>query len=261
VLASFANYSELHLGPWEGNLSLDGAAVAFLGQSPGGTQVAFVYDIGTETKHADVDLDGVSVDWVSVSPLGTYLVANGWSDETQVHDRDGTPVGARWSEYGVPSHYDLTVDPAGDEVAVGVAQSGPHTGKVIARRLSDGAITPLTAGGFASHTSTRNGAAPGGPSRPTISDPATYSLGDPSRFAPVGDRPSSGSAESSTWVEESSTWVEEVPGSGKSPRNPAKGRRRSYGTSVAWAIQTTNPRSNSCNLSSRLFQSFPSPPS
>jgi hypothetical protein len=72
----------------------------------------------------------------------------------------GNRIGPVWTECGLPSHYDLTYNSQGEEVAVGVAKTSPTTdkinGKVIMRRLNDGAITPLNVGGFASHTSTRN---------------------------------------------------------------------------------------------------------
>ncbi|HEC43897.1 MAG TPA: hypothetical protein ENI20_13835 [Bacteroides sp.] len=44
---------------------------------------------------------------------------------------DTVRVGPLWSEYGRPSHYDLTVDENGDEVAVGVSKSSPDDGHVI----------------------------------------------------------------------------------------------------------------------------------
>jgi hypothetical protein len=161
VLGNFPGYDDLHMGPWEGNLSNDGNRVAVLGTAPSGRQVAFGYDLSTETKGPDIDLEGVAVDWVSISPLGGYVVVNGWNDNTQIYTWEGEEVGSRWMEYGRPSHYDLTVDAAGDEVAVGVSKSAPDGGRVIKRRLTDGMVTVLTPGGFASHASTRNLERPG----------------------------------------------------------------------------------------------------
>jgi hypothetical protein len=158
-LASFPGYSNLELGPWEGNLSLDGNRIAVLA-SNGSNQVAFAYDIDADEKLPDLDLSGVSVDWVSISPLGNHLVLNYGSDNTRVHELTGEQV-SMWSEYGRPSHYDMTVDGAGDEVAVGVSKSDPDDGRVIKRRLEDGQVTVLTNGGYATHTSTRNLARPG----------------------------------------------------------------------------------------------------
>ncbi len=68
---------------------------------------------------------------------------------------DTVRVGPLWSEYGRPSHYDLTVDENGDEVAVGVSKSSPDDGHVIKRRLTDAEVTVLTHGGYGTHTSTR----------------------------------------------------------------------------------------------------------
>ncbi len=77
-------------------------------------------------------------------------------DQTQVYTLTGERVGKPWLDYGRPSHYDLAIDGNGDDIAVGVSKSKPDDGRVIKRRLSDGKITVLTAGGYASHTSTRN---------------------------------------------------------------------------------------------------------
>ena len=96
---------------------------------------------------------------------GKYIVLNGYisggDDQTQIYDINGNKIGLLWSEYGRPSHYDLTVDENGDEVAVGVSKSSPDNGHVIKRRLNDGAVTVLTYGGYATHTSTRCPGRPG----------------------------------------------------------------------------------------------------
>ncbi len=107
-------YSDFHIGPWEGDLSRDGRFVAVVGQK-GGRHVAFAYDLHARRKHPDLVLDGIGVDWVSVSASGRYIVLNGavdggGSDQTRVFDLDGRPVGKPWSESGRPSHYDLTLD-------------------------------------------------------------------------------------------------------------------------------------------------------
>ncbi|MCK4444177.1 MAG: hypothetical protein KAW09_06515, partial [Thermoplasmata archaeon] len=74
-----------------------------------------------------------------------------------------------WSKYGYPSHYDLTVDADGQEVAVGRSKSGPADG-MIKRRLEDGHVTDI--GPEGSHTSARNIYRPGWVyiSRPRPSD-------------------------------------------------------------------------------------------
>jgi hypothetical protein len=161
VSSTFSGYSELQFGPYEGNPSADGGRVAVLAKNPSAKQVAFAYDLKLKKKYPDIDLQGHSVDWVSISRLGKYVVFNGDGDTTQVYDLQGNKVGPTWSEYGRPSHYDLTVDDQGDEVAVGVSKSKPDQGRMIKRRLSDGKVTILTPSGWVSHTSARNIARPG----------------------------------------------------------------------------------------------------
>lgn len=129
VVAMFPGYSEFRVGPWEGNLSLDGKLIAVDGQK-GKDRIAFAYNLVRKRKYPDLVLNDVSVDWVSVSPSGKYLVLNGRidnrkGDQTQVYDLEGNRVGELWSDYGRPSHYDMTLDPNGDDVAVGVSKSKP----------------------------------------------------------------------------------------------------------------------------------------
>jgi hypothetical protein len=127
--------------------------------------VAFAFDLVRKRKYPDIPMAGVDVDWVSVSPLGRHVVLNGvidgGRDRTRVFDLEGRPVGPLWAAYGRPSHYDMAVDAGGEEVAVGVSKSKPDDGRVIKRRLRDGAVTVLTAGGYAGHTSARNLRRPG----------------------------------------------------------------------------------------------------
>ena len=164
MIATFPSYSKFTIGPWEGNLSLDGRMLVVDGQK-GKDRVAFVYELENKRKHADLVLNDVDVDWVSISASGKYMVLNGKIDgeldRTQVYDLQGNRVGKLWAEYGRPSHYDLTVDESGEDVAVGVPKSKPDSGRVIKRRLRDGKVTVLTPGGYASHTSTRNVRRPG----------------------------------------------------------------------------------------------------
>ena len=167
VIESFPGYVRFRLVPGEGNISLDGSMLAVYARK-GDDKVAFAYDMLKKVKYPDLDLNGIGVDWVSISPLGRYLVLNRQEkedspldDTTQVYDLQGNKVGSAWSEYGRPSHYDLTIDQNGDEVAVGVSKSAPDNGRVIKRRLRDGVVTVLTDGGYAVHTSTRNIRRPG----------------------------------------------------------------------------------------------------
>ncbi len=165
VIATFDGYSDLHIGPWEGNLSADGNRIALHGKH-GEKVVAFVYDISANRKYPDLDLTGITADWVSVSASGKHLILNGkisgdQGDQTQVFDLEGNKIGDPWLAYGRPSHYDLTLDTDGSDIAVGVSKSKPDDGRVIKRRLSDGKVTVLTPSGYASHVSTRNVNLPG----------------------------------------------------------------------------------------------------
>ncbi len=182
VIGRFPEYSRLLIGPGEGNLSADGNRVAVAGIRDG-RLVGFVYDLQRQMQYSDIDFcrvgltvksDGVPayMDWISISAGGEFVVINGRMDapvdngregldRTLVLNLKGQPVTEMWTEYGRPSHYDMTVDEAGDEVAVGVSKSRPDQGRVIKRRLRDGQVTVLTPGGYASHISTRNTQRPG----------------------------------------------------------------------------------------------------
>jgi hypothetical protein len=159
VEETFEGFSQLRIGPSEGNLSLDGQRIALIGKK-GKRRFAFAYDRAAGELLTKLDLTDSGVDWISISPLGDRLVLNDQRDRTEVFDLDGERI-QRWPEYGRPSHYDLALDSNGDQIAVGVAKSGAADGKVIMRRLDDGHVTVLSAGGYASHTSTRNVDRPG----------------------------------------------------------------------------------------------------
>ena len=164
VIVTFPGYCEFRIGPWEGNLSLDGRLIVVVGMK-GENRIAFAYDIEQKQKYPDIVLNDVTIDWVSVSASGKYIVLNGeidgGKDRTQVYDLAGNKTGELWEKYGRPSHYDLTIDENGDDIAVGVSKSKPDVGRVIKRRLRDGKVTVLTSGGYADHTSTRNVRRPG----------------------------------------------------------------------------------------------------
>ena len=165
VIATFPGYCEFRIGPGEGNLSIDGRLIVVVGKK-GENRIAFAYDLEKKHKYPDLILNDVRVDWVSVSASGRYVVLCGRinserGDQTQVYDLKGSKVTELWEKYGRPSHYDLTIDENGDDIAVGVSKSKPDVGRVIKRRLRDGKVTVLTSGGYAGHTSTRNVRRPG----------------------------------------------------------------------------------------------------
>ncbi len=158
TLMSFSGYSNTSMG-YTGNWSDDGNKIAmYANRNSDGKQVIFAVDTQNNIKYPDKDLSGVGIDYVSISPLGNYIMVNAnfgqGSDRTKIYDLNGNQVGPYWSEYGRPSHFDLAIDQNGDEVAVGVDKS-VNEGRVIKRRLSDGQATALTTGGWAIHSSAR----------------------------------------------------------------------------------------------------------
>lgn len=164
ALMRTTGYADCQLGPWEGNFSFDGnRAVAHALRTSDGKSVAFAVDLSNQEKYPDIvlaDYGVTNLDWASISALGDYVVINGvlyddYRDATMIFDLKGTII-QQWTEYGRPSHYDLSVDAYGNEVAVGVSKSRPDKGLTIMRRLADGVVTPLTVGGWSSHHSTRN---------------------------------------------------------------------------------------------------------
>jgi hypothetical protein len=161
IIATFSGYSGLSYMS-EGNISGDGRWIAPY-TIKNGKQVTFAYDMKEKKKYPDIDLAGWDIDWVSICFSGKYIVVNGKStqnDITQIYESTtGREVGARWSSYGHPSHYDLGIDQNGEDVAVGIAKSSPNQGQCIMRRLKDGEEKALCSAG--SHTGTRNTHRPG----------------------------------------------------------------------------------------------------
>lgn len=165
TLIEFSGYSNTTLGNYTGNFSNDGNMVAVLAtRNTDGKKVGFALDLENNIKYPDIDFSNINVDFITISSLGTYIVVNAnfgtGSDRTKVYDLEGTQTGPFWSNYGQPSHFDVTVDLNGDEVAVGVDKS-VNDGRVISRRLSDGVITVVSPAGYASHTSARSINRPG----------------------------------------------------------------------------------------------------
>jgi len=161
TIATFIGYWGLSYKS-EGNISGDGRWIAPYAVKDG-RKVTFAYDMKEKKKYPDIDLTGWDIDWVSICFSGKYVVVNGkaaQNDVTQVYESmTGLKVGALWSSYGHPSHYDLGIDQNGDDVAVGVAKSSPNKGMCIMRRLRDGREKALCPAG--SHTGTRNTHRPG----------------------------------------------------------------------------------------------------
>jgi hypothetical protein len=156
----------------DGNWSSDGSMVAVYGtRVSDGKQVVFAANLSTGTKYPDIDLAAqgmnVSDGVISISPKGDLVVLNGTvgsnSDYTRVFNLQGNSV-VSFSQYGLPSHYDLSIDANGNEVAVGVAKTaspGAPYGVVVMRDLQTGTITPLDTGKYSIIVSTRNQNLPG----------------------------------------------------------------------------------------------------
>ena len=163
TVATFSGYSNLLIGPHEGNLSLSGTMIVLSGRNSAGADVAFAYNLANNIKYSDVLVNnyGARLNWASISPAGDYLVmafSNGGSDRPSVVlDLNGNQISR--TNPSQPTHYDMSIDDNGDEVGVGSNRPGggsPINGRVIKFRLKDGEVTPITLGGFARHTSTRD---------------------------------------------------------------------------------------------------------
>lgn len=165
TLIEFSGYSNTTLGEYTGNFSNDGNMAAVLAtRNSDGKKVGFALDMENNVKYPDIDFSNIDVDFITISSLGNYIVVNAdfgtGSDRTKIYDLQGEQTGPFWSNYGQPSHFDVTIDLNGDEVAVGVDKS-VNDGRVISRRLSDGALTVVSPAGYASHTSARSINRPG----------------------------------------------------------------------------------------------------
>jgi hypothetical protein len=160
TLISFAGYTGTELGG-TGNFSRDGNILAIQATRTSDSKVVlFGVNIDTQTKHPDIDMTGFTISRPMTSALGTYIMAKGnfggGDDRARIYNTvTGAQVGD-WTENGRPSHDDMIIDENGDECSVGVDKSGiGDNGLVIKRRLSDGTVTILNTGGYASHTSAR----------------------------------------------------------------------------------------------------------
>jgi hypothetical protein len=152
VIRRFTEYSRVDMGPYEGNLSLDGRTVVLYGDN----SEVFAYSLSENKKYPTKVASGI--DWASISPLGNYVVIMYTDTDTQVFDLNMNFI----SRFTVNhNHYDMGIDENGDEVAVGISKSYAYDGLIIKHRLSDAAFTKLTTGGYGIHTSTRNNLLPG----------------------------------------------------------------------------------------------------
>lgn len=155
------DYTDLQFGPYEGNPSLDGARIVVHATNRSGDNVAFAYDITTKHKFPDIQLKALpgKTDSCTISPTGRYVLCTqelpGDVDQAYIFSVDGEPV-QQWLEHHRPGHGDMTVDPDGRDVYVGVSKSDPDLYHIIKRRLEDGTVTVLAPYGQGQHVSVRN---------------------------------------------------------------------------------------------------------
>ena len=160
TLHTFTGYSEIFMGPWEGNISTDDASVAFITSEVSGGDI-IVYDILHDVvvavkSVASLGYDG-TIDWVSVSQSGNFVVINGsGSSDNSVksYDRNLNPIATLFSQ---GEHADLCYDTYGNETLVSVGDPGQMA------RLDNGQQTTIFDfdGLFWGHVSCRNYKRPG----------------------------------------------------------------------------------------------------
>ncbi|MDF1755734.1 MAG: hypothetical protein P1U89_23290 [Verrucomicrobiales bacterium] len=162
-------YTDIGLSS-QGNLSDDDRLIALIGtHRETGVRHALIVSLEKNEILAQLPFDIPRLDFATVSPKGRFLVVNGEftkgeADRTRVYSFDGQQIGQQWDPYGLPSHYDLTTDSEGREIAVGVAKSrapGIDPGSLVSRDLETGEIKLLLRGGYAMHISCRNLKLPG----------------------------------------------------------------------------------------------------
>jgi len=140
----------------EGNLSLDGKYYAFAGQiyNYSSGEVTFkdivVYDIETDTEVITMEIPSDSIsdfDWVSVSPLGNYVVIDYANEENrryhgvEVYDRNMNFI---WQKPLGAGHSDLGLDASGNEVLVmDIYDANSNRVYIKKFNLSDGQETTL----------------------------------------------------------------------------------------------------------------------
>ncbi len=154
----------------EGNLSNDGRYYAFVGVMYNGTtgETTFkdlvVYDISANSIIKKMPLPGslADFDWVSISPLGNYVVVDYATSDSaryngvEVYDR---MFNFKWQRPLGAGHSDLGIDGNGDEVLVMDVYDGESNRTYLKKfRLSDGKETTLLdlSPHFDLHTSCRN---------------------------------------------------------------------------------------------------------
>ena len=125
----------------EGNMSSDARWVALRGtRRADKVREYFVYDMQEKRKHAARTLPYKLIDWISISPLGNYVVVNAVTEGVHVYDRDMNLLNSS-PEKG--EHADLGVDMDGNEVFVSFTFKSIKE-RLYMMRLSDGHKTTLS---------------------------------------------------------------------------------------------------------------------
>ena len=150
-IRSFAGYTFTNTRG-EGNLSRDGRYYAFVGQVYDTTthfRDIVVYDITADSVISKLELPLTlsDFDWVSISPLGNYVVVDyatgntGRFEGIEVYDKKLNFI---WQKPLGAGHSDLGIDADGNEVLVmDYYDSGTNSDFVKKLRLSDGKETSL----------------------------------------------------------------------------------------------------------------------
>jgi uncharacterized protein YjdB len=171
-VAAVSGYTSNELGPSEGNVSYDGRwMVAKAVRTSDNHIVGRVIDIDGGQLGPVVDLTAaglVTLDWVSISAGGAYIVAEGdfglgRSDTRKIYRASDGALISTWSDY-LGQHVDLGIDAAGNEVMFSATSQSPYTHGWYARRLLDGVTSGRTPTGVTSynwHVSNRMNGRPG----------------------------------------------------------------------------------------------------
>jgi len=144
VLDSFSEYEVVHIGPHEGNIDSNDKYVVFVAKKPDDTTFyVILYDIQTKTrvwtktiptqKWEWITRNGSSfwepstLDWLSVSPSGKYIVFNNNNGNTDgmyrydINFENKVKLQYKWSDgnlYSEGGHGDIGYDTEGNEVFV-----------------------------------------------------------------------------------------------------------------------------------------------
>jgi hypothetical protein len=116
TLTTLSEFDSLYMGPWEGNQDDNDKYLAVLGKK-GTTATAVVWDLALNVEVSRKLLPQAfdSIDWISISPSGKYLVVQTNGSGTNIYNRDFT--GFRQLIPG-DGHADMGYDMAGKECIV-----------------------------------------------------------------------------------------------------------------------------------------------